>query len=161
MRIVVVDKDKCQPSKCGLECLKYCPVAKAGKEIIKIENFAKINEETKKYKGLEVPVKIIVNKKTKNFRIEVGTPSTSALLKKEAGIEVAKPSEKNEVLGNLTLKQIIKIAKLKFGDTELEKAVKQVLGTAQSIQGLRVENKMPKEIIKEINEGKIKLKDLI
>ncbi len=45
VRIVVVNKDKCQPSKCGLECLKYCPIAKAGKEIIRIEDHAIIDEK--------------------------------------------------------------------------------------------------------------------
>jgi len=44
VRIVVVDKDKCHPEKCGWECLKYCPVARQGKKIIEIEKRAKIDE---------------------------------------------------------------------------------------------------------------------
>ena len=43
----------------------------------------KINEETKEYKGLQVPVKIIVNPATKDFELEVGMPPVSALVKKE------------------------------------------------------------------------------
>ncbi len=45
MRFVVVIKERCRPDKCGLECIKYCPVARAGKEIIKIEGkFAVVDE---------------------------------------------------------------------------------------------------------------------
>jgi len=41
-RIAVLDKELCQPKKCGLECIKYCPVNKAGKDCIIL------NEEIKK-----------------------------------------------------------------------------------------------------------------
>lgn len=121
------------------------------------EVFKQINEATKDFAGMSVPVKILVNKKTKEFKIEVGMPSLSSLLKKEANIEIAKVDDKNKVLGNLSLEKIKKIAKIKFKDLPLEKAVIQVLSTAQSINGLRVENRFPKEIIKEIKEGRIKI----
>jgi ATP-binding cassette subfamily E protein 1 len=41
-RVAVLDKELCQPKKCGLECIKYCPVNKSGADCIAI------NEETKK-----------------------------------------------------------------------------------------------------------------
>ena len=41
-RVAVLDKDLCQPQKCGLECIKYCPVNKSGAECVTI------NEESKK-----------------------------------------------------------------------------------------------------------------
>jgi len=41
-RVAVLDKDLCQPRKCGLECIKYCPVNKSGADCIIL------NEETKK-----------------------------------------------------------------------------------------------------------------
>ena len=41
-RVAVLDQDLCQPQKCGLECIKYCPVNKSGAECVTI------NEETKK-----------------------------------------------------------------------------------------------------------------
>ena len=41
-RVAVLDQDLCQPQKCGLECIKYCPVNKSGAECITI------NEESKK-----------------------------------------------------------------------------------------------------------------
>ena len=41
-RVAVLDQDLCQPKKCGLECIKYCPVNKSGAECIVL------NEESKK-----------------------------------------------------------------------------------------------------------------
>ncbi len=32
-RIAVVDRDSCQPKKCGWECIKYCPVNRSGKVV--------------------------------------------------------------------------------------------------------------------------------
>ncbi|MGH9921479.1 MAG: ribosome biogenesis/translation initiation ATPase RLI [Nitrososphaerales archaeon] len=33
-RVAVVDKETCQPKKCGLECIKFCPVNKSGADCI-------------------------------------------------------------------------------------------------------------------------------
>ena len=41
-RVAVLDNDLCQPKKCGLECIKYCPINKSGADCIIL------NEETKK-----------------------------------------------------------------------------------------------------------------
>ncbi len=41
-RVAVLDKELCQPKKCGLECIKYCPINKSGADCIVL------NEETKK-----------------------------------------------------------------------------------------------------------------
>ena len=41
-RVGVLDQELCQPKKCGLECIKYCPVNKSGADCIIL------NEETKK-----------------------------------------------------------------------------------------------------------------
>lgn len=41
-RVAVLDNDLCQPKKCGLECIKYCPINKSGADCIVL------NEETKK-----------------------------------------------------------------------------------------------------------------
>ncbi len=41
-RVAVLDKELCQPKKCGLECIKYCPVNKSGADCIIL------NEEIKK-----------------------------------------------------------------------------------------------------------------
>ena len=36
-RVAVLDKDICQPRKCGLECVKYCPVNKSGADCVAID----------------------------------------------------------------------------------------------------------------------------
>lgn len=41
-RVAVLDKDSCQTKKCGLECIKYCPVNKSGADCIIL------NQETAK-----------------------------------------------------------------------------------------------------------------
>lgn len=41
-RVAVIDQELCQPKKCGLECIKYCPVNKSGADCIVI------SDETKK-----------------------------------------------------------------------------------------------------------------
>ncbi len=33
-RVAVLDKELCQPKKCGLECIKYCPINKSGADCI-------------------------------------------------------------------------------------------------------------------------------
>ncbi|MCC5447013.1 50S ribosomal protein L11 [Candidatus Nanobsidianus stetteri] len=119
------------------------------------EVISKINEATKEFKGLQVPVKIIVDTETRKYEIEVGLPPTSSLLKREANIEVAKRTKPDEVVGNVTMEQIIKVAKMKMKDlntTNLKSAVKMVLGTALSM-GLTVNNRNPKELIKEVDQG--------
>ena len=116
----------------------------------------KINEATKDFKGMQVPVKIIVDVETKEFEIEVGTPPTSALIKKELGLDTAAHSPGKEWVGDLPMEKVIKIAKMKMKDmntVSLKSAVKMVLGTMISM-GITVNGKNPKEVTKEVNEGK-------
>jgi ATP-binding cassette subfamily E protein 1 len=40
-RVAVLDQDLCQPQKCGLECIKYCPVNKSGAECVTINEVSK------------------------------------------------------------------------------------------------------------------------
>jgi len=113
-----------------------------------------INEKTEAMKGMDVPVKVIVDTENKTFEIEVGTPPASALLKKEAGIDKGTGSAMK--VANIAIEQVIKVAKTKAGDllsTDLKKEVKEILGTCVSL-GIEVEGKDPKEVIKEVEEGK-------
>lgn len=88
--------------------------------------------------------------------------TVSGLIKKEMGIELAKISEEDKTkgvtsVGNLTMDQVLKIAKVRLSSLlakDLKSAAKLVLGTANSMTGVLVENKRPKEVIKEIDEGK-------
>jgi len=47
MRIAVVLRDRCQPKKCNLECIKYCPMVRTGVEVIQLGKRGKpdISEE--------------------------------------------------------------------------------------------------------------------
>jgi len=118
---------------------------------------AKINELTKDYAGMTVPVKVIVDPKTKKFEIEVGTPPTSALIKKELGIEKGSSDARRQKVGDLKLEQVIKIARMKKDNSlsyTLKGVVLEVLGACVSM-GVTVEGKDPREIQKLIKEGSI------
>jgi large subunit ribosomal protein L11 len=116
---------------------------------------AKINEKTAAFEGMKVPVKIIIDKKTKQFDIEVGSPPVSALICKELGLEKGAKTAGTEVVGNLTFAQAVKLAKLKseaMMAKDLKAAVKEVLGVCLSM-GVTVDGKSAKEVQREIDEG--------
>jgi len=117
---------------------------------------AKINEKTANFKGMQVPVKVNFDAATKEFDIEVGTPPTSSLLTKEAGIEKGSGFARTDKVADLMIEQIIKVAKMKedsLNGATLKEKVKNVIGTCRSM-GILVEGKEPAEIIKDINAGK-------
>jgi large subunit ribosomal protein L11 len=125
-----------------------------GVNVLAIVN--KINEVTKDYSGMKVPVKISVNTENKEFEVSVGTPTASALLVSELGITKGSGTPNTEKVGNLSLEQVVKIAKMKGADIlakDLKAAVKEVLGTGVSM-GVTVDGKDPRSVQKEINEGK-------
>jgi len=114
-----------------------------------------INEKTKQFDGMKVPVKVLVDPKTKNFEIEVGTPPASSLIIKEIGLEKGSGSAGTHKVGNLSMDQAIKIAKMKHDNLlgkELKQKTKEIIGTCTSM-GVTVEGKKPKEIQKAIDEG--------
>lgn len=114
-----------------------------------------INRVTSEFKGMRVPVEVTVNTDTKEFKVLVGTPTTAALIVKEAGVEKGAKMPGRENVGQLSLDQVIKIAKMKINDMQaktMKTAVKQVLGTCLSM-GIMVDGKNPKEVIREIDSG--------
>jgi len=119
-----------------------------------------INDKTSTFAGMEVPVKIVVDTDTKKFTISVGTPPVTSMIKKEMKLEMlskVKEDKTRTVPGSISLETVIKIAKSKDSIRGgLKAKVKQVIGTCQS-SGVLVDNKNPKDIIQEINEGKIKI----
>jgi len=162
--------------------------------------FQDINEQTKDYKGMNVPVKVIINKKDGSYSIKIGTPPVSSLIKKELGLkkiteekkeeeEAKEPEESKKkkddntekkktkkelkkekaekakktkgkkervIVGNLTMGQCIKIMKMKRDSLlakNMKKAVKEVVSSVVSMP-LTIEGKSPKEVLKEIDEGK-------
>jgi large subunit ribosomal protein L11 len=125
-----------------------------GVNVLQIVN--RINELTKGYAGMKVPVRVIVDIETKAFEVEIGTPTTSALIVKELGIEKGSGNPKAEKAGNLTVEQVVKIAQMKLpGSYALSEnsAAKEVLGSCISM-GITVDGRDPREIQKEISEGK-------
>jgi large subunit ribosomal protein L11 len=121
-----------------------------------VQVVAKINEKTKAYEGMKVPVKVLVDPKTKTFEIKVGTPPTSSLLVKEIKAEKGSGAPNSLKVGNITIEQAIKVANMKQDSLmgkDLKMRVLEVIGVCVS-SGITVEGKEPKAIQKEIKEGK-------
>ena len=119
---------------------------------------AEINKKTADFKGMQVPVKVIVDEDTKDFEITVGTPPTSELIKKEAHIEKGSGVPHTDKVADIRIEQIIKVAKMKADDTlgaDLFSKVKEVIGTCDSM-GVMVEGMDARDAIQKINEGMFK-----
>ncbi|MBR9683491.1 50S ribosomal protein L11 [Candidatus Woesearchaeota archaeon] len=117
---------------------------------------AEINKKTASFKGMQVPVKVIVDSDTKEFEVTVGTPPASSLIKKEAGLEKGASNPLTDKVADLKIEQIIKVAKMKEGallGKDLKNKVKEIMGTCQSM-GVKVEGVDVPEAIKQVNEGK-------
>lgn len=115
-----------------------------------------VNDATKEFKGVKVPVELHVNEKTKDFSVKTFSPPTSELIKKELKLEKGSGKHKEIKVGNASIEDVIKITKIKYLnmlEKDFKSAVKSVLGTCASI-GIFVENKEPLEVIQEVVEGK-------
>jgi large subunit ribosomal protein L11 len=101
-----------------------------------------INQKTKDFDGMKVPIRLIIDPTTKAFEVEVGTPE------KGSGTP---PS----TVGDITLDQAVKIAEIKstalLGTTTKERVL-EVLGTCVSM-GVTVEGKPAQEMQQTIREG--------
>lgn len=114
-----------------------------------------INEKTKAFAGMQVPVKLEVDEKTKEYTISVGTPPASELVKKEAGIDKGSPNPKTDKVADLKIEQVIKIAQMKEGSLLGKDAfarVKEIVGTCAGM-GVMVEGKDAKDAGKDIDNG--------
>lgn len=117
-----------------------------------------VNVATAAFKGMQVPVELDVDGKTKTVKIKVLSPSVSALIKKELGIEAGTGARKKTKVGNLAIEQVISITKQKQGGMlakDFIGALKSVIGSCMTL-GTLIENKDPKEILEEIEAGKYK-----
>jgi large subunit ribosomal protein L11 len=113
-----------------------------------------INQKTGEFNGMQVPIRIEVDEK-KHFTISVGVPPTTALIKKEAGIEKGAATPGSQWAGDMPLEAAIRIAKMKMDDMlsyDLKSAVKEVLGTCVSL-GVTVNKQKPKDLIASIDTG--------
>ncbi|MGV8171626.1 MAG: 50S ribosomal protein L11 [Candidatus Woesearchaeota archaeon] len=115
-----------------------------------------INKKTASFKGMQVPIKVTVDTDSKAFEISVGTPPSSGLLLKEAGIEKGSGKPQKDKVADILIEQVIKVAKMKedalLGKT-LKSKVKEIIGTANSL-GILVEGMNAKDAIRAVEAGK-------
>jgi len=115
-----------------------------------------VNKATESFKGMKVPVELEVDMKSKNFEVQVFSPPASELLKKEAGVSDGSGIQNKMKVGNLSIEQIISVAKAKMPNLlcrNLKSAVKTIVGSCTTL-GILVESKTPQEVEKLIDEGK-------
>lgn len=121
-----------------------------------VEIIKAINDKTKAFEGMKVPVTLVVDPKTKSYTITVGTPPTSALISKELGIEKGSGDAGKTRVGNMSLSQAIKVANMKtdvMQGKNLKSRVLEVVGTCVSM-GVTVEGKPAKDVSRDIKSGK-------
>ena len=115
-----------------------------------------INEKTKDFEGMKVPVTVSIDPSTKKWEIEVGIPSSAALLLKEAGIQKGSGTPTTNWVADVKFDTIVKVARTKIDSsyaTSLKSVAKEIIGTCVSL-GVKIEGKTPKEVTAEINAGK-------
>jgi large subunit ribosomal protein L11 len=125
-----------------------------GVNVLQVVNM--INDKTKDFPGMKVPVKVEVDSESKKFTVEVGIPPTAALVSKEAGITKGSGAAGTNFAGNITMASAVKIAKMKIDSSyakDLKSAVKEVIGSCVS-SGVKVEEKPAKEVFSDISAGK-------
>ena len=119
---------------------------------------ADINKKTADFKGMKVPVKVIVDTETKEYNIEIGTPPASQLVKAELGIQKGSGTPDKEYVADMSVEQIKKVARMKIdallANTE-SAAVREIAGTCFSL-GIKVDGKAPQVFIKDVQDGKYK-----
>ena len=114
-----------------------------------------INKATMAFKGMKVPIDVVVNKATRKFTISVGLPPASALVLNELGIPKGSQEPGKDFIKDAKLEQIMKVGHTKMGDMlayNLKSATKEVLGTMTSM-GLTCEGEHPRDLVKKINAG--------
>lgn len=114
-----------------------------------------INEKTKDFAGMKVPVIVTVDKKSKQWTVDVGIPSAAALILKEAGLQKGSGTSGTTWVGDITPDAVIKVAKLKMDSSyaiDVKSAAKEIIGTCLSL-GIKINGKNPKEVTPEIDAG--------
>jgi large subunit ribosomal protein L11 len=120
------------------------PVGTAlGPQGVNIMEFCKqFNAKTaKEPEGMVIPVLVTIYN-DRSFTFITKTPPASELLKRAANIVKGSPEPNRTKVGKVTRKQIEEIARIKLPDlntTDLQAAIRTVLGTAQNM-GIEVEN---------------------
>jgi large subunit ribosomal protein L11 len=100
----------------------------------------KFNEMTKEYKGMQIPVIVIVYQ-DRTFDLILKKPPVSSLIKKYLKIEKGSGEAGKKFVGTISKDDLRKIAEEKLPDLNadnLESAIKIIEGTARSM-GIRIE----------------------
>ncbi len=117
---------------------------------------ADINKKTADFKGMKVPVKVTVDTETKAYEIEIGTPPASQLIKSELGIKKGSGTPDKTYVGDMSIDQIKKVARMKFDAllaNDLSAAVREIAGTCYSL-GIKIDGKKPRDFIADVKKGK-------
>ena len=104
---------------------------------------------------MQVPVTVIVDSK-KQVRIEVGSPPTSALLKKELGIDKGSGKPNVHKAADMPVQIAVKIAQSKLDSMlsyDVKAATKEVIGSCVPL-GVLVDGMSPQDAQKAIDAGK-------
>ncbi|MDE1839537.1 MAG: 50S ribosomal protein L11 [Thaumarchaeota archaeon] len=115
-----------------------------------------INEKTKDFEGMKVPVTVNVDKGTKKWTVEVGIPSAAALILKEAGIQKGSGTSGATWVGDISPDAVVKVAKLKIDSSyalNIKSASKEIIGTCLAL-GIKINGKNPKEATADLESGK-------
>jgi len=110
----------------------------------------KINEQTKQFAGMRVPVIVRVDPNTREFTLVVGRPPVAALLLKEAKKEKGSGKPKSEVIGDVSMEAVKRIAESKGDDLfgrSIEEKMNQVIGSCTSL-GITVDGEDPRTVLK-------------
>jgi|EP01039_Chlorochromonas_danica_P011787 large subunit ribosomal protein L11 len=118
------------------------PVGPAlGQHGVNIAGFCKeYNAKTAEKIGLIIPVKITIYE-DRSYSFVLKSPPASVLLAKYAAIKKGSAQPNKEMVGSVSLAQIIEIANIKMNDlntTDLEKAILIIKGTAKNM-GIQVQ----------------------
>ncbi|MEK6928212.1 MAG: 50S ribosomal protein L11 [Nanoarchaeota archaeon] len=114
-----------------------------------------VNTATNGFAGMNVPVEIDVDPKTKNYVIKVFSPSMASLIKKDLGLESGSGASGTTKAGNIAFERLVHIAKTKMPSLlakDLKAAIKMAVGSCVSL-GILIDNKEAKDIEKDIDSG--------
>ncbi|NLL94273.1 MAG: 50S ribosomal protein L11 [Thermoplasmatales archaeon] len=115
---------------------------------------AAINEKTKAFSGMKVPVKVIIAD-DKSFDIKVGTPPMSALIKSELGLQKGSDNALTTKVADMTVDQAKRLAEMKKDDllgVDVKARVLEVAGACVTM-GVHIDGKAAKAFQKDVKAG--------
>ena len=119
------------------------------------EVVAAINEKTKDFDGMEVPVDVEVDEETGDFTVEVGKPPAAALIKDVVGFERGSGEPNLSKVADMSFEQACQVARMKSTDLlgmDLRGCVKEIIGSAQAM-GVTIDEKDAYDVQQEIDAG--------